>query len=133
MPQQQVPGFTKSGAYWYRDADGFGPFGIDVDGSPFLIGGGNTGSPVDRSGTIVTGGQPVIAAQANPVRRGFFFQNTSTGPLGLNELGASATLNEPSIVVAAGASYQSPAGACSTAAISVIGATTGQGFAMREW
>lgn len=50
MTQKQIPGYTRSGAYWYLDADGTGPYGVDNTGAPYLIGaggggGGGSGSP----------------------------------------------------------------------------------------
>lgn len=50
MTQKQIPGYTRSGAYWYLDADGTGPYGVDNTGAAYLIGaggggGGGSGSP----------------------------------------------------------------------------------------
>ena len=86
----------------------------------------------DRSGTITTGGTAQTLAAANPNRRGFRLMNLSSSDLWVNDKGASATLAQPSFKIIAGAMYESPAFGASTAAISIIGATTGQAFEATE-
>lgn len=87
----------------------------------------------DRSGTIATGGtaQQLMASNAN--RRGWQLQNNSTGVLWFNEIGGTAVANQPSFSLYPGELYESPTGSASPAAISILGATTGQAFTAREW
>lgn len=89
-------------------------------------------TPANRSGTITTGGTAQVLMAANPARNGWSLMNVSAGDLWFYELG-TATTSQPSIKVEAGALYESPAGAAPDGAISIIGATTGQAFAAREW
>jgi hypothetical protein len=89
-----------------------------------------TAPPTNRSGTITLGGtaQALAAATVNPRR--FSVQNQSLGDLYVSATG-TATADEDSIKVPAGALYESP---YSTAeALSIIGATTGQAFFAEEW
>jgi hypothetical protein len=86
----------------------------------------------DISGTIAAGGAAQNAAGANAVRRGFSIQNQSSGDLWFSTL-AAAVQSQPSIKLSAGAYYETPPGGAGTGAISVIGATTGQAFAGRQW
>jgi hypothetical protein len=87
----------------------------------------------DRSGTITTGGTAQTLMAANASRKGWAIQNVSSGDLWVNELGSTALLSQPSIKIASGNLYESPLGGSSTAAISIIGATTAQAFTAREW
>jgi hypothetical protein len=87
----------------------------------------------DRSSTITTGGTQQTLMSTNSSRHGFMVENTSNGDLWINELGSSAVQASPSIKIASGNLYESPVGGASTAAISIIGATTGQSFTSREW
>jgi len=87
---------------------------------------------LDRSGSIAVAGQAQPVAAANVARRGFFLQNLSAGDLWLNATGA-ASAGAPSLKVAAGQLYESPAHGVPATAISVLGAAAGQAFAAREW
>jgi hypothetical protein len=87
----------------------------------------------DRSGTITAGATAQTLMAANSSRLGWQLQNNSVGDLWFNELGSTAVANQPSFKLAPGDSYESPVGATTTAAISIIGATTGQAFTAREW
>jgi hypothetical protein len=87
----------------------------------------------DRSGTVTTGATAQTLMPANSARLGWQLQNNSVGDIWFNELGATAVANQPSFKLAPGDSYESPVGATTTAAISIIGATTGQPFTAREW
>ncbi len=89
-------------------------------------------TPTDRSGSITAGGTAQQLMAANPSRRAWSIQNTSSGDLWVNEIGGTALLASPSIQVPAGALYESPASYASPSAISIIGATTGQTFTARE-
>lgn len=84
----------------------------------------------DRSGTITLGGTAQVLMPAAPSRRGCIVQNLSVADLWISDQGAAA-LVQPSIKVPAGAQF-----ACvgpPSAALSIIGATTAQAFAAREW
>lgn len=94
--------------------------------------GGEAAVPVNRSGTITTGGSAQQLAAANTARKGLGVQNQSSGSLWIYELG-TATLAQPSWEIKAGETLVLDNGSASTAAISIIGATTGQAFAAREW
>lgn len=84
------------------------------------------------SGTIATGGQAQQIAAANPARKGFMLQNQSSADLYFSTL-AAANLGQPSLRLAPGQTYESPAHGIPSGAISIIGAITGQAFAGREW
>jgi hypothetical protein len=87
----------------------------------------------DKSGTITSGGTQQTLMVANASRLGWQLQNVSTTDLWFNELGSSAVVGQPSFKLGPGDSYESPVSSVSTAAISIIGATTGQAFTAREW
>jgi hypothetical protein len=107
---------------------------VDSDGSLFVnVRDTSSATMVDRSGTITLGGTAQALMAANPARKGYLIQNNSAGVLWFNEIGGTAVLAQPSISLAAGALYQSPSPGASAAAISIIGATTGQAFTAREW
>lgn len=93
----------------------------------------STSSKVDKSGSIASGGVSQLLIAANSTRKGWQLQNNSTQDLWFNELGGSATIAQPSFKLSPGGAYESPVGASSTAAISIIGPTTGQSFTAREW
>jgi hypothetical protein len=87
---------------------------------------------VDRSGTITAGVTAQDVAASLATRRGFLIQNNSVGDLWFNTL-AAAIVGQPSIKIVAGGYFETPPGASPTGAISIIGATTGQAFSVREW
>lgn len=93
---------------------------------------GNQVTLTDKSGTITTGGTAQTAMASNASRRGFEVQNLSTGDLWISTL-ATAVQNQPSMKIAPGQLYETPAHRVSTGAVSIIGATTGQAFYGREW
>lgn len=92
---------------------------------------GNTGVPVDRSGTITSGGAAQTAAAANTTRSYLLIQNVSDTDMWVN-FGVTAVANQPSILIVAGGSYENPPHWCPTGLISVIGATTGKAFTIKE-
>lgn len=85
----------------------------------------------NRSGTITTGGTAQVLMPAWSARKGCTVQNQSTGDLWVSEIGTAAA-TQPSIRVPAGAQYICMSPAPGTA-LSIIGATTAQAFAAREW
>ena len=86
----------------------------------------------DRSGTITSGGNAQVLMAANTQRRGCVVQNVSSGDLWISEL-TTAVAAQPSIKVPAGAEYTCSVNGIPTGALSIIGATTSQAFAAREW
>lgn len=89
-------------------------------------------TPTNHSGTIAADNVAQQLMPANPIRKGFWIQNNSSGDLWVNDLGA-ATAAQPSLKLEMGDYYESPAGGAPVGAISIIGATLGQTFSAREW
>jgi hypothetical protein len=87
---------------------------------------------VDRSGAISAGGTAQVLAVLNTARTGFWIQNQSTGDLWLSSIGTAAA-SQPSLKIPSGALYEFPSTGVPTAALSIFGALTGQGFAAREF
>jgi hypothetical protein len=85
----------------------------------------------DRSGTITTGGTAQVVLPAFPGRRGCMIQNQSLGSLWVSET-ATAVAGPPSILIPVNQQFlcMNPA---SGQTYSIIGATTAQAFAAREW
>ncbi len=95
---------------------------------------GSTGTPLpsgtNRSSSIATGGTAQVLAAANTARRGLTGQNISTGDLWINEVGGTAAADTAgSYKIAPGASFEIN----TNAAISIVGATTGQKFTATEF
>ena len=86
----------------------------------------------DRSGTVTTGGVAQVAAPAWSQRRGFSLQNLSAGDLWLSAVG-TAVAGRPSLLIPAGALYESPTYGTPSSALSIFGATTGQAFSLIEY
>ena len=99
--------------------------------SPSMAWGQQALTYADRSGTITAGGTAQVAMPAWSGRHGCVIQNQSAGSLWVSET-AAAIAGPPSIVIPAGQQFlcMSPA---SGQAYSIIGATTAQAFAAREW
>jgi hypothetical protein len=85
----------------------------------------------DRSATIVTGGTSQVVLPAWTGRHGCMIQNQSTGSLWVSETGTPIQ-GPPAILIPVGQQFlcMSPA---SAQAYLIVGATTGQAFAAREW
>jgi hypothetical protein len=85
----------------------------------------------DRSGTITTGGTAQVVLPAWTGRHGCVIQNQSLGSLWVSET-ATAVAGPPSILIPVNQQFlcMNPA---SGQAYSIIGATTAQAFAAREW
>ena len=94
--------------------------------------GGSTVTSTDKSGNIAAGGTAQTAIALNANRRAFWIQNLSAGDLWISDVG-TATAASPSLKIVAGGLYESMPGNCPTSAISIIGATTSQAFAAREY
>jgi hypothetical protein len=86
----------------------------------------------NRSGTITAGNSAQTIAALNAARFGYFIQNVSAGDLWFSTL-ATAVIGQPSIKLGSGQSVTVTSPDVTTGAISIIGATTGQAFAAREW
>jgi hypothetical protein len=84
------------------------------------------GQAVTVSSTITTGGVAQIAIPANPARKNFEFQNLSASDLFISIGGTASATN--GFVVPSKGMYSEPSGYTSNVAISVFGATTGQGY-----
>lgn len=111
----------------------------DVGGVPTPVSTANplttapiSGALTDKSGTITTGGTAQTAAAANTSRKYLFIQNPSTAPGSLwFSTVTTAVAASPSIELVPGASDATGV-FCPTGAVSVIAATTGHAFTMRE-
>jgi hypothetical protein len=94
-----------------------------------------SGQITDGSATIAAGGTAQSLFVADVKRRGYSVQNLSSGNLFINDVGGTAvsTGTGASFTLIPGALYESPDGAMPIQAISILGATTSQAFAAREW
>lgn len=92
-----------------------------------------SGSLTDRSGTITTGGTAQNAAAALSTRKYLYIENpiTATARLWFSTV-ATAVADSPSISLEPGQSWENPSHFCPTGAVSVIAATTGHKFTVRE-
>ncbi len=129
---QAVDG-TSNGVHLKAGTAIAGKFGIDqtTPGTTNKVDATTPGALTDRSGTITTGGTAQQIMAANAARRYLFIQNNSDTGLWYN-LGVTAVASQPSIFLAAGASYENPAHFCPSGLVSVIGATTGKIFSAKE-
>ena len=93
----------------------------------------STATITSRSGTIATGATAQTLMSANAARKGWFIQNNSTGDLWVNRFGDPAIAGQPSLLIPAGALYETPDGGSGGNALSIYGATTGQTFTSAEW
>lgn len=93
---------------------------------------GNAVSTSSISGTITAGGTAQQIAAANANRQGFMLQNQSSDDLYFTTL-TTAVMGQPSFRIEPGQTYESAAHGVPAGAISIIGGTTGQAFAGREW
>ena len=89
-------------------------------------------APTNRSGTITAANTAQVLMAANTIRKGFRIQNQSTGDLWVNDMGAAATVGQPSLQIKPGAYLASEMWGCSPTAVSIIGSTTGQAFHASE-
>ena len=107
--------------------------GSAVSSSNPLPIGFSTATITSRSGTIATGATAQTLMAANATRKGWFIQNNSTGDLWVNRFGGTAIAGQPSLLIPAGALYETPDGGSGGNALSIYGATTGQTFTAAEW
>jgi hypothetical protein len=99
---------------------------------PFDASSSGSGSLSDRSGAIQAGGTAQQLMPSNTARRGFYVSNRSSGDLWINA-NATASAGAGSIKIPAGALYETPPGGAGIGAVSIFGATTGQGFTAKEF
>lgn len=85
----------------------------------------------DRSGVVAAGATAQTLMAANAARRGFCVQNNSTGNLTISSVGVASA--SAGLILRPGQLYEAPLGGVPTAAISILGAITGQRFDAREW
>ncbi len=104
--------------------------GSATNSTPFSY---STATITSRSGTIATGATAQSLMVANAARKGWFIQNNSTGDLWVNRFGGTAIAGQPSLLIPAGALYETPDGGSGGNALSIYGATTGQTFTAAEW
>ncbi len=108
----------------------------DVVTNSYVVGSATNSTPAtitSRSGTIATGATAQSLMVANAARKGWFIQNNSTGDLWVNRFGGTAIAGQPSLLIPAGALYETPDGGSGGNALSIYGATTGQTFTAAEW
>jgi NADPH-dependent curcumin reductase CurA len=100
------------------------------------ISGGSSGTAAgaltDKSGSITTANTSQVVAAAKADRKYFFIQNVSGADLWIN-FTTAATVAQPSIKLAAGASFTMEASFISTEAINIIGATAGLQYTAKEF
>lgn len=89
------------------------------------------GTLTDYSGSITTGGTAQTPLPANSNRVYLLIQNTSTDDLYFN-FTATAITDSPSVLLKSGEALVMESTFVSTEAISIIGATTGQTFTIKE-
>src|SRR5690348_14756535 len=95
---------------------------------------GNAAGPLDKSGTIASGGTAQSLMAADQARKGYSVYNASSGNLYVNDVGGTAvTTGGSSFTIAPGTLYESPPNQLPIQAVSIIGATTSQAFIAREW
>ena len=88
-------------------------------------------SPIDRSGTITTGGAAQVAMAALSTRKAYFFQNISSESMWGSFTGTAAPSTVGSFEIVPNGIIRSTQ-VCETTALSIYGATTGQKYTMWE-
>lgn len=107
------------------------PVAVSTGGASSVTQSPSVGTLTDRSGTITAGGTAQTVAAALATRKYFFFQNLSDTAMYIN-FGVVAVGDQPSILIAAGASYENPPHFCPVGLISLMCATTGKKFVCKE-
>lgn len=93
------------------------------------------GVATNRGGSITAGGTAQTLAAANSTRKRFLVQNTSSADLWIEWFGGTASVGGTDsyrLGPNTGA-YEMPPNFCTTAAITIIGATTGQTWTAEEF
>lgn len=91
-----------------------------------------TNSLVDKSGTITTGGTSQTLSTAKS-RHYLFIQNQSSANLYINFTTAAVATGQPSIMIPPQGSFVQEGLFVSSEQVNIIGATTGQAFAAKEF
>jgi len=87
--------------------------------------------PIDRSGSIATGGAAQVAMEALSTRKGYFFQNISSEIMWGSWVGTAAPSAAGSFPIQPNGILRNTA-PCETTALSIYGATTGKVFTAWE-
>ena len=87
----------------------------------------------DGSGTLATGGSAQTLFGGIVPANGFLVQNNSTAALWISDVGVASAGGASLLLVASGGVFATPSGYKPAGAVSLFGATTGQGFAARRW
>lgn len=89
-------------------------------------------TPVNRSGTISTGGAAQVLMAANSGRFKYMIRNVGVTSLWFSTTG-TATADHNAFELKPDEYFETPDDFCPGSAISIIGATTGQAFFAEEW
>jgi hypothetical protein len=87
----------------------------------------------DGSGAVATGGSAQTLFGGLVPVNGFVVQNNSSAALWISDVGVASAGGASIQLAANGGLFATPSGYKPTGAISLFGATTGQGFAARQW
>ena len=87
----------------------------------------------DGSGTVVTGGSAQTLFGGIVPVNGFVVQNNSSAALWISDVGVASAGGASIQLAANGGLFATPSGYKPAGAVSLYGATTGQGFAARRW
>jgi len=87
----------------------------------------------DGSGTVATGGSAQTMFGGIVPANGFVVQNNSTAALWISDVGVASAGGASIQLTANGGVFATPSGYKPAGAVSLFGATTGQGFAARRW
>lgn len=123
--QKMVPGYWDASNQWKPS--------VSTTGASTIPTIPTSGALTDRSGTITAGGTAQNAAGALSTRKYLYIENPPNATERLwFSTNATAVADSPSIGLEAGQSFEYPAHFCPTAAVSVIAATTGHKFTVKE-
>jgi hypothetical protein len=87
----------------------------------------------DGSGAVATGGSAQTLFGGIVPVNGFVVQNNSSAALWLSDVGVASAGGASIQLAANGGLFATPSGYKPAGAVSLFGATTGQGFAARRW
>jgi hypothetical protein len=87
----------------------------------------------DGSGAVATGGSAQTLFGGIVPVNGFVVQNNSSAALWISDVGVASAGGASIQLAANGGLFATPSGYKPTGAVSLFGATTGQGFAARQW
>ena len=88
-------------------------------------------TPIDKSGSITTGGAAQVAMAALSTRKAYFFQNISNEIMWGSWVGTAAPNTAGSFPIQPNGIIRSTQ-VCETTALSIYGATTGKAYTMWE-